>query len=122
MKQTFFLALLTLLIWNCNSDKPKKSNQQNNKIAIDTAGYSLKYIDDLHERLTLKDYDKSLLDFINSNPKKVDSTRKIVYLLPFGNMKPEVEKLIQSEVEYLKVFLQLEVKVLERISYDSIKK
>jgi archaemetzincin len=37
-------------------------------------------------------------------------------------MKPEVEKLIKSEVEYLSVFLQLEVKILERISYDSIKK
>jgi len=37
-------------------------------------------------------------------------------------MKPEVEKLIQEEVEYLKAFLQLEVKVLDRIPYDSIKK
>jgi len=89
---------------------------------VDTTGYSLKSIEDLHERLTLKDYDKSLIDFINSNPNKVDSTRKVVYLLPFGNMKPEVEKLIQEEVEYLKAFLQLEVKVLDRIPYGTIKK
>lgn len=118
---------MTVLIWSCNSDKSKTTNPDNenkteNKLTDDTTGYSLKSIDDLHERLTLKDYDKSLIDFINSNPNKVDSIRKVVYLLPFGNMKPEVENLIQEEVEYLKAFLQLEVKVLDRIPYDSIKK
>lgn len=118
---------MTVLIWSCNSDKSKQSTQQNDnktiaKLSVDTTDFSLKSIDNLHERLTLKDYDKSLIDFINSNPNMVDSTRKVVYLLPFGNMKPEVEKLIQSEVEYLKAFLQLEVKILDRIPYDSIKK
>jgi len=127
MKQTFLIALMTVLIWGCNSDKPKTTNANNdnntgNKLTFDTTGYSLKSIDNLHERLTLKDYDMSLGDFINSNPNIVDATRSVVYLLPFGNMKPEVEKLVQSEVEYLKAFLQLEVKVLDRISYDSIKK
>lgn len=123
MKQTFLITLLTVLLLSCNSDKSKTTNPYNeNKLTVDTMGYSLKSIDDLHERLTLKDYDKSLTDFINSNPNKVDSIRRVVYLLPFGNMKPEVEKLIQEEVEYLKAFLQLEVKVLDRIPYDSIKK
>ncbi len=123
MKQTTFIMIMTVLIWSCNSDKSKTTNPSNkDKLTIDTTGYSLNSINDLHERLTLKDYDKNLLDFINSNPNKVDSTRKVVYLLPFGNMKPEVEKLIQEEVEYLKSFLQLEVKVLDRIPYDSIKK
>lgn len=118
---------MTVLIWSCNSDKSNMTNSDNdkkteNKLTIDTFEYSLKSIDNLHERLTLKDYDKSLTDYINSNPNTVDSTRKVVYLLPFGNMKPEVEKLIQEEVEYLRAFLQLEVKVLDRIPYDSIKK
>lgn len=127
MKQTFLITLITVLIWSCNSDKskttsPSNDNKTESKLTVDTTGYSLNSIDDLHERLTLKDYDKSLTDFINSNPNKVDSTRKVVYLLPFGNMKPEVEKLIQAEVEYLNAFLQLEVKVLDRIPYDSIKK
>ena len=127
MKQTFIIALVTFLFWSCNSDKPETTNPNNNnktenKLTVDTTGYSLKLIDDLHERLTLKDYDKSLTDYINSSPNMVDSTRKVVYLLPFGNMKPEVEKLIKEEVEYLKAFLQLDVKVLERIPYDSIKK
>ncbi|WKW46885.1 archaemetzincin [Myroides sp. JBRI-B21084] len=101
---------------------PDEVNKTENKITVDTVGYSLKPIDDLHERLTMKDYDKNLTDYINSNPNKVDSNRKVVYILPFGNMKPEVEKIIKEEVEYLKAFLQLEVKVLDRVSYDSIKK
>jgi len=123
MKQTFIMTLMTVLIWSCNSDKSKTTNPNNNdKITVDTTEYSLKSIDDLHERLTLKDYDNNLAEFINSSPNMVDSSRKVVYLLPFGNMKPEVEKIIQEEVEYLKVFLQLEVRVLDRLHYDSIKK
>lgn len=127
MKQTFLITLLSVLIWSCNSDKsktkkPNNDNKTENKLTVDTTGFSLKSIDNLHERLTLKDYDKSLTEFINSNPNTIDSNRKVVYLLPFGNMKPEVEKIIQEEVEYLKAFLQLEVKVLDRIAYDSIKK
>ncbi|MCR6639690.1 MAG: hypothetical protein NVV82_12090 [Sporocytophaga sp.] len=122
MKQAFIITLFTVLMWNCNPDKIKQTKEKNEKLALDTTGYSLKVIDDLHERLTLKDYDINLVDYINSKPNKVDSTREVVYLLPFGNMKPEVEKIIQGEVEYLKAFLQLEVKVLDRIPYDSIRK
>jgi archaemetzincin len=99
-----------------------KQKQQKDKIAVDTTGYSLKSIDNLHERLNLKGHDQSLIDYINSNPNTVDSARKVVYLIPFGNMKPEIENLIRGEIEYLKAFLQLEVKMLDRIPYDSIKK
>lgn len=122
MKQTFIFAIISVLIWSCNSDKTKQPIQQKNNITVASTVFSLKSIDNLHERLTLKEYDKTLSEYINSNPNKIDSTRNVVYLLPFGNMKPEVEKIIQSEVEYLKAFLQLEVKVLDRIPYDSIKK
>ncbi len=127
MKQTFIVTLLTVFILSCNWDKSNTSNLDNknkteNKLIVDSTRCSLKSIDNLHERLTLKDNDKSLIDFINSNPNKVDSTRKVVYLLPFGNMKPEVEKLIKGEIEYLKAFLQLDIKILDRIPYDSIKK
>lgn len=132
MKQTFIIVLITSVILSCNSNqsKPTKQQQDNksvdkvkvDKLSYDTAKYSLKSIDGLHERLTLKDYDESIIDFIDSNPNIIDSNRKVVYLLPFGNMKLEVEKLIKSEVEYLKAFLQLEVKILDRIPYDSIKK
>lgn len=117
MKQTFITVVMTVLIWSCNSDQTKQLNQK----SVDTTSYSLKSIDNLHERLTLKDYDKSLTDFINSSPNKVDTIKNVVYLLPFGNMKPEIQKLIQAETEYLEAFLQLKVRVLDRIPYDSIK-
>lgn len=119
MKQILLIFLITILLGSCNSDKTK---QGKDKISIDTTGFSLKSIDDLHERLTLKDYDINLIDYINSNPNKIDSTRKVVYLIPFGNMKPEIEELIHGEIEYLGAFLQLEVKMLDRISFGSIKK
>ncbi len=122
MKQISIIFLISVFIWSCNSDKTRQPKQQKNKISVDTTRYSLKSIDDLHERLTLKDYDKSLIDYINSSPNMVDSTKKVVYLLPFGNMKPEIEKLIQGEIKYLEAFLQLKVKMLNRIPYDSIKK
>lgn len=122
MKQTIIIALLASFTWNCHSDKSETKDSLNDKILADTVGYSLKAIDDLHERLTLKDHDKSLIDFINSNPTIVDSVRKVVYILPFGNMKPDIEKIVQSEVEYLSAFLQLEVRILGRVPYDSIKK
>lgn len=123
MKQIFLITLLTVIIWGCNADKSRTTDPiTENKPKVDTAGLSLKLIDDLHDRLTWRDHDMSLIEFINSSPNMVDSIRKVVYLLPFGNMKPEVEKIIREEVEYLEVFLQLEVKVLDRIPYDSIKK
>lgn len=122
MRQTFIFAIILVFIFSCNLDKTKQPTQQKNKITVDTTVYSLKSIDNLHERLTFKDYDKTLFEYINSNPNKIDSTRKVIYLLPFGNMKPEVEKIIQTEIEYLEAFFQLKVKVLDRIPYDSIKK
>ncbi len=126
MKHTILVALITVLTWGCNLDQPKTTNSNNDNKAenklTDTTSYTLQSIDNLHERLTWKDYDKSLTDYINSNPNKVDSLHRVIYLLPFGNMKPEVEKLIREEVGYLKAFFQLDVKILERIPYESIKK
>lgn len=122
MKQTTLFILLTILLWSCDYKTSKTASPHKKDITIDTSLYSLTYLDNLHERLTLKSYDNSLHDYINSNPNKVDSIRKVVYLLPFGNMKPEVEKIIQSEIIFLKAFLQLDVKILERITFDSIKK
>lgn len=119
MKEIGILILISFIFVSCNLDKTK---QQIDMISVDTTGYSLKSINDLHERLTLKDYDKSLIDYISSNPNKVDSIRKVIYLVPFGNMRSDVEKLMQGEIKYLEAFFQLEVKMLDRIPYDSIKK
>lgn len=121
------IILISILVCGCHSDKSKTSNpDKTNKAAqaltADTTGYSLHCLEDLHERLTLKDYDQGLADYIRSNPNRPDSVRKVVYLLPFGNMKPEIEQLIRAEVAYLKAFLQLDVQVLDRMPYDSIRR
>lgn len=123
MKQSIFiLILLTFFGWNCNTDKSNEPKTEKEKKTINTDLYSLKVLDDLHEKKTIKKHDMTLEEYINSEPNKVDSIRKVIYLLPFGNMKPEVEEIIQSEIEYLEAFFQLEVKILEKISFDSIKK
>lgn len=121
MKNILLIPILLLFIGSCNSNNSKQNNQQNAVVTFDTAALSLKSIDDLHNRLTLKNYDQSFTQFINSNPNKIDSTRKVIYLLPFGNMDPAIEKSLQDEKEYLEAFFQLEVKILDRISYESLK-
>jgi predicted Zn-dependent protease len=119
MKQAFILFFTIAIISSCNS---KSSNESNISATVDTTGYSLKSIEGLHERITFSDQDKTLFEYIDSKPNKVDETRKVVYLLPFGNMKPEVEEIVRNEVAYLEAFLQLNVKVMDRIPYDSIRK
>jgi predicted Zn-dependent protease len=119
-----FVIVILILLIGCKNKETEKSiiKIQESVFVFDTTGISLSYIEHLHERKTLKTYDKSLIDYINSNPNKPDSIRKVIYIIPFGNMKPEVEEIIKNEVEYLEAFLQLPVKVLERVSYDDIKK
>ena len=124
MKSLVALNILILTaIYSCNNETNKKVNSENNETPLtsDTVGLSASFIESLHERKTLKNYDMSLVDFINSQPNKPDSTRKVVYILPFGNMKPQVEEIIKAEVEYLEIFLQLPVKVMSRVGYDEIK-
>ena len=110
------ILLISILFAGCNNDKREKSD-----IKIDTVGLSLNYIERLHTRKTLKDYDKTLIDYIKSKPNRPDSIHKVVYILPFGNMKPEIEEIIKKEIQYLEIFLQLPVKYLDRIPYDTIK-
>lgn len=121
MKIKLLTPIILLFIWTCNSNNSKQNNQEKINITIDTAAYSIKLIDDLHNRLTLENYDQSFTQYINSNPNKIDSIRKVIYLLPFGNMNPDIEKSLQNEKEYLEAFFQLEVKILDRMSYESIK-
>lgn len=117
-----FTVVCMLFALGCNDNqKNKNGSADNTPLNVDTSGYSLNAIESLHQRLTVKRQDKTLADYIRSNPNRVDTLHKIVYLLPFGNMKPEVEKIIQEEVRYLEAFLQLTVKVLPSIPYDSIK-
>lgn len=127
MKKILRITILLLVtIIGCKNNESEKSTVKiyNNEesVKVDTTEISLNYIEHLHERKTLKEYDKSLIDYIKSSPNRPDTIHKVVYLLPFGNMKPEVEEIIKNEVKYLEIFLQLPVKVLDRVSYDEIKK
>lgn len=117
------LILLLLVITGCNSTKTENLTeyQEGSKYNIDSSIISLSYINHLHIRKTLKDYDETLNDYIKSNPNKPDSAKTTVYILPFGNMKPEVEEIIRLEIDYLEAFLQLPIKILDRVPYSEIK-
>ena len=118
----FVIILLSCLIIGCDDNKSKEViKTATSKINIDTTEFSLSYLEPIHKRKNFKTYDASLFSYINSNPNKPDSIRKIIYLMPLGNMSPKIEEIIKNEAEYLKVFFQLEVKVLARIPFNEIK-
>lgn len=121
MRLKLLIISLLVITLGCNETTTNSNVRSTNKIQVDTAGLSLKILDDLHSRSTFKQYDQTLLNYIESKPNKVDSVRKVVYILPFGHMKPMVEEILKKEVAYLKAYLQLDVKLLDRITYDSIK-
>lgn len=121
------VCILTLFIVSlaCSNSSDSvneiEKDSQDQMLDVDTTGLLLN-IDSLHVRRNLNTYDLSLLEYIKSNPNRPDSTRNVIYIIPFGNMKSSVEEIVKNEAEYLKVFFQLEVKILNRISYDSIQK
>lgn len=117
----FVIAAIFAFVGCVHNENKAISDSKRSIEEADTLGLSLSNIEHLHERKTLKAYDKSLVDYINSNPNRLDSIRKVVYILPFGNMKPEVEEIIRDEIAYLEIFLQLPVKVLDRVPYEQIK-
>lgn len=125
MKHFAIISILTtILLIGCNNNESKKPIvkvvDSKQETQIDTAGISLSHIENLHERKTLKPRDRSLFEYINSNYNKPDSLKKVIYLLPFGNMKPEVEEIIKDELRYLEAFFQLPVKLLNRVPYEQI--
>src|SRR5688572_15997776 len=120
MKFTTYIFLLFSLLsfTNCENNNSGNSIKDKTSANIDTAGISLKVLDSLHKRRNFKSHDISLIEYIRSNPNKPDSVRKVIYLLPLGNMNPEIEKIIKDEIKYLKLFFQLDVKMLDRLTFD----
>ena len=129
MKITFnriiFLFLL-LLASSCSEQEDQKeepvSTETKRTLDFDTTGYSLKKLDNLYERKTLKPRDRDLIEYLTSNPNRPDSTRKVIYLLPLGHMHSGIEEIILEDTSYYKSFFQLEVKVLPRVAFDDLKK
>lgn len=121
--KTIYIFTLLIISFACSnssaSNNEIEKDPQDQIFDIDTLSLVLN-IDSLHVRRNLNTYDMSLLDYIKSNPNRPDSIRNVIYIIPFGNMKSSVEEIVKNEVEYLKAFFQLDVKVLKRIPYDSI--
>ena len=113
---------------SCSEHISKKENQllvANNtdvKLAFDTTGYSLKKLDNLFERKTLKPKDLDIIEYLSSNPNRPDSLRNVIYLLPLGHMHSEIEEIILEDTSYYKSFFQLQVKILPRVPFDDLKK
>jgi len=123
MKNYFLISFcfLVFIIIGCNQNK-NKNTKIDELISIDTTAISLHRIDSLHTRRNMKDYDQTLIDYINSNPNKPTETKNTIYLLPVGNIKPEIDSIIHNEVGYLGLFFQLPVKVLPKVSFEEILK
>ncbi len=115
-----FFILVFMLILSCKQNSSENTNVEN--IKIDTTNLTIHRIDSLHTRRNMKDYDKSLVDYIKSKPNKPSEEKNVIYLLPFGNIKPEIDSIIQNNVEYLEAFFQLPVKVLPEVKFEEILK
>lgn len=115
-----FFILVFMLILSCKQNSSKTEKVEN--IKIDTTDLTIHRIDSLHTRRNMKDYDKSLVDYIKSKPNKPSEEKNVVYLLPFGNIKPEIDSIIQNNVKYLETFFQLPVKVLPEVTFEEILK
>lgn len=120
MKKIYLLILLlpfiALSCSNSEEKSTKKKTEEKKEVTV------VHVLDELHERINFKNHDLSLVKFIAKNSSKVSSGKRTIYLQPFGNMKPEVLEILKAEIIYLEAFLQLPVKILTPISFDTIKK
>ncbi len=129
MKQIrILIGLVPFLFLSCTSNSSestvgsKKEADPNSIMVLDTTGADLNSILSLHKRVNFKNRDQSLIDYAKSNPNRPDSIRKVIYLLPLGDMSEAMESLLNEEIAYLSKFFQLPVKVLPRIPFNDIKK
>ncbi len=113
--------LISILSCTKNSEIQEHKQSEIEKNHIDTTTLSLAYLEPLHKRKTLKNYDKSLSYYINAIPNKPDSVRKVIYIIPLGNINPTTLEIIKNEVSYLNVFFQLEIRILEHAPFNEIK-
>jgi archaemetzincin len=123
-----FVGLAAILLAGCTSNSnaptgdPSIQSDTITTVALDTTGADLSSLGHLHKRINFKTYDQSLADYAKSNPNKPDSIKKVIYLLPLGDMSEDIAKLLNAETAYLEKFFQLTVKVLPRIPFNDIQK
>lgn len=121
MKKYLLLLLLSGFAVTSCEEKPQLKKPEGS-IRIDTTGSGTSFIYDLHKKNTLKTYDQSVEDFLKSNPRRPDSIRKVIYLLPLGDMDSLTSAIITAETDYLQKFFQLEVKVMPGVAFDDLKR
>jgi archaemetzincin len=123
MKKTLIFCMLSiLLIAACQNENEEQERTSEESQEIESnSDYTLDCLEKLHRRKTVKIYDRTFSAFLKKKPNKPDSIRKYIYILPFGNMKAEIESIVLHEVNYLNCFFQIPVKVLDRVSFDEIK-
>lgn len=114
------IILTTLLLLACTDQESTTTQEQ--EAPIDLTGIDLSCLDTLHEKTTFKTYDRTLADYINSNPNRPTETRNVIYLLPLGDMSPAMDSLLQKEVLYLKTFFQMEVRIMDRVPFNDLAK
>lgn len=120
------LLSITLLI-SCSEQNKKSSEGKKNTIPVNEKAVSLTLpelnnTENLFEKINFKPQDKPLEIYKTRKLHRPDNMHRTIYLIPFGNMKPEVEEILKKEVKYLEAFFQLPVKLLDRVPFDDIKK
>jgi archaemetzincin len=59
-------------------------------------------------------------EWLASSPTTARGSRRVIYVLPLGDMSPAQRKLVDDSADYLRRFFQLRVETLEPISEDEI--
>lgn len=90
------------------------------ELKLDTTGAGLLAIEHLHEKINLKNKDKSLVEYANSDPNRPTGDQRVIYIMPLGYMSTEVEDALRMEEKYLEIFFQLEVEIMNRIPFDDL--
>lgn len=128
LKHTYLSAILLLLVlsMSCSESEQQSTPEVDTSptsqpLAIDTTGADLSRLNSLHERVNFKPRDRSLVEYVNSRPNRPEPGKDVIYLMPLGDMSAEIEALLQAEVEYLKIFFQLEVKIADRVPFNDLK-
>jgi archaemetzincin len=63
---------------------------------------------------------QSYVQYVRSQPRRVDRRRRVIYVQPLGKFDPAERKVLDRTAEFLGVYFQLPVKVRDELSLDLI--
>ena len=125
MKRLILLIVPMIILWNCK-EKKTSTGETTIKQELSTKQkdffdcYNYKFLDSLHTRKTVNRKDKSFKEFILKNSQDEDTTKKVIYIQPFGYINPRIKKIVEQELLYLEIFFQDSFAILPVISFDEI--